>query len=46
MKDIANAFGNKAEISRLTPNEEEERHVEELPSVISDGLASIGDPDV
>ncbi|KAM4093404.1 hypothetical protein ACB094_06G113500 [Castanea mollissima] len=46
MKYKANALRNKAEISRLTPNQKEERHVQQLPPVVGDGLAAIGDPDI
>lgn len=46
MKYKANALRNKAEVSRLTPNQKEERHVEQLPAVIGGGLAAIGDPDI
>nr|XP_023870323.1 uncharacterized protein LOC111982938 [Quercus suber] len=37
---------NKAEISRLTLNQKEERHVEQLPTVIGGGLTVIRDPDI
>ena len=46
MKYKANALRNKAEVSRLTPNQKEERHVEQFPAVICGGLAAIGDPDI
>nr|POE99168.1 hypothetical protein CFP56_70609 [Quercus suber] len=37
---------NKAEISRLTLNQKEERHVEQLPTVIGSSLMVIRDPDI
>lgn len=46
MKYIANAFGHKAQVRSLAPNEKIERHVEELAARIRGGLAAIGDPDV
>nr|POE72534.1 hypothetical protein CFP56_33851 [Quercus suber] len=42
----ANALKNKAKISRLTPNQKEEQHVEQLPAVIGNSLAAIRDPDI
>nr|POE88850.1 hypothetical protein CFP56_37387 [Quercus suber] len=46
IKYKANALRNKAEISRLTLNQKEERHVEQLPTVIGGGLTVIRDPDI
>nr|POF11005.1 hypothetical protein CFP56_13524 [Quercus suber] len=46
MKYKANALRNKAEIIKLTPNQKEERHVEQLPAMIRGDLATIGDPNI
>ena len=50
VEDVADALRHEPEVRRLAPDQEVERHVEELPALLGvaagAATAAVGDPDV